>query len=175
MARPTNTIDFSSASYEVPFFSLHGYCTYARVVDLHDGDTITVVIPYQSKWTKFNVRLYGIDTCEINSTNETCKKLALQARDTLFEYITKEKPPSDMSSKAVRYYFSKNVNIVWIECLNFDKYQRLLAKVWANDTLLSDVLVRMNLAYPYYGNKRMSESQQLDYFLCNQEQNKLQK
>lgn len=58
--------------------------TYARVVNIHDGDTITVVFKFAGAFQKFSVRLDGIDTAELHGE---LSSLAVRARDRLSELI----------------------------------------------------------------------------------------
>lgn len=158
------TIDFTSSTLATPFFTLAGTCTYARVVDVHDGDTLTVVFPYHDKMVKFSVRLYGIDTCEITSKNGICKQLAQNARKFLIDHILGIE--ASLDQKEVRAYLNANVRVVWLECLSFDKYHRLLAHVYTKkaDKSLSELLIKNKLAYPYFGATKLSEEEQIDYF-----------
>ena len=59
-----------------------------RVVDVHDGDTITCVLHIFGSFYKFSTRLCDLDTCEIRAKNETNKTLALKARNRLIQLIT---------------------------------------------------------------------------------------
>jgi endonuclease YncB( thermonuclease family) len=147
-----------------PMFSLNGIKTYARVVDIIDGDSINCIIPlFNNKYYKFNIRLNDIDTCEMKSKNDMNKKLAIAARDLLFELITNKKL-YQLSKKEISDILDEDMYLVWIECLNFDKFGRVLAKVSKNETspqTFSDTLIDKKLAYNYNGEKKLSEEEQL--------------
>lgn len=147
---------------DTPMFSLNGIKTYVRVVDILDGDTINCIIPLHGSYYKFNIRLNGIDTCETKSKNDMNKKLAMTARDLLFELITNKKG-IELSKKEISDILDENVYLVWIECLNFDKFGRVLAKVSKNETSdsFSSVLINKKLAYEYHGEKKLTEEEQL--------------
>ena len=154
------------------FFSLTGITTWARVVDLYDGDTLTCVVPLHNCFYKFQVRLMGIDTCEMHSKNEKNKVLANQAKKELLELITGKTDLLKIcpNRNCLRNYFDNNVHLVYIECEDFDKYGRLLAKVYKDDSKqhlsVNEILVSLKLAYPYLGQHKLSESEQLLH-LCS--------
>ncbi len=52
----------------VPLWSFADSIT-GRVIDVHDGDTLTVQIP--GKPTKYKVRVLGVDTPEVEFFNQT--------------------------------------------------------------------------------------------------------
>ena len=149
-------------------FSLHGKGTFARVTSIHDGDTLTCIIPLFDNFYKFNTRLDGIDTCEILSDNPITKQIAVQARNRLIDLVTRGmslKIDKDLLNqrKFVQGLLDKDVYLIWIDCGNFDKYGRLLvkAKLDHDDTqTLSQILITENLAYSYQGGTKLTESQQ---------------
>jgi endonuclease YncB( thermonuclease family) len=161
---------FASHDNKTPKFSLFGINTYARVASIHDGDTLTCIIPIFNQFFKFTLRLDGIDTCEMTSENPVNKQTAILARNRLIELV------SDGTStlldqklfdnrKSVCDFFDKNVCIVWLECGNFDKYGRLLvkAKLHQHDSIyFAQTLIDEHLAYKYDGGKKLTEQQQKD-------------
>jgi endonuclease YncB( thermonuclease family) len=156
---------------DTPMFSLNGIKTYARVVDIIDGDTINCIIPFfDNKYFKFNIRLSGIDTCEMKSKNDENKKLAIAARDLLFELITNKKL-YQLSKKEISNILNEDLYLVWVECLNFDKFGRVLANVSKNETAqsFSDILVNKKLAYQYHGEKKLTEEEQLVLLLIEED------
>lgn len=151
---------------ETPFFSLKGVKTYARVVDVYDGDTITIVIDINNFFLKFKCRLNGIDTCEIRSKNIQNKQLALQAKHRLFNLITNHTVDELYNKKDLVDYFEKNVSIIWVHCLDFDKYGRLLIDCYSSTDELqsfSQILIDEKLAYAYDGETKLTEEQQILY------------
>jgi endonuclease YncB( thermonuclease family) len=154
------------------FFSLKGLESYGRVVQIHDGDTLTAILPLHNSFYKFSIRLAGIDTCEITSKNTFNKNLAIAARKKLFQLITKKEKEEEEETEDkeededtnIKSYLNNNICIVYIKCLDFDKYGRLLATVSKHptDTLsLSDILINEKLAYKYDGKTKLTEEQQL--------------
>lgn len=162
-----NMDEFKKYDNKTPYFKLIGVKGYCRIVDIYDGDTLTIILKiFNSQYCKFNVRLSGIDTCEMHSTNDETKQKAIQARNRLFELITGESFNAFefKTKKEIKDYFDNNINLVWIECGDFDKYGRLLGKLYNNkDQKLSfsEILISENLAYEYNGERKLTEDEQL--------------
>lgn len=167
-------IDFTDCSIKTPEFTLNGIKTFGRLVDIIDGDSLSIVIPLKTlsldgklNFYKYNVRLSGIDTCEIHSKNEKCKNLAIMARDTLLNFVT----CSDFKNSSrsdIHKILEEQVIVVFVECLEFDKYGRLLANVFYKDAdgvNLSEYLLKCNLAYKYKGLTKLNEDEQLKLLL----------
>lgn len=154
---------------ETPFFSLKGLNTFARVVNVIDGDTLTLIIPIFNDCFKFYTRLSGVDTCEIRSNNEENKEKGLKAKYRVIELICKDKKLNDIiciTKKQIIDIFNKEVYTVWIECDDFDKYGRLLAKVYLeikkdNSKSIGEILIEEKLAYKYDGNTKLTEEEQI--------------
>ena len=57
---------------------------------------------------------------------------------------------------------------VWVECLDFDKYGRLLANVYnlnteiKSDNSFSSILLKEKLAYVYNGDTKLTEEEQVE-------------
>lgn len=170
--------DFKEYDNKTPYFKLIGIKNYCRVVDIYDGDTLTVILKiFNSQYFKFNVRLSGIDTCEIHSCNEN-KDKAIQARNRLFELITNKKFEyfDFKTKKELKEFFNQNVFLVWIECEDFDKYGRLLAQLFKEkdeNLSFSQILLSEKLAYEYDGGKKLSEEKQLHILNQNNDQTNL--
>ena len=149
-----------------PYFSLKDVKTYARVIDVYDGDTITIVIDLNGFFLKFKCRLNGIDTCEIRSKNAPNKQLAIQAKNRLFNLITNHTLDEMYNKKELIDYFDKNISIVWVHCLDFDKYGRLLIDCYSSPDepkSFSQILIDEKLAYAYDGETKLTEDQQISY------------
>jgi endonuclease YncB( thermonuclease family) len=137
-------IDFTKCSIHTPEFTLHGLNTRCRLVDIIDGDSISVVIPVFNNLYKWSVRLSGIDTCEMRSKNEKTRDLAIKARDALLELVIKDKSHYNQTRREIHEILDKNLVIVFVECLDFDKYGRLLANVFfdkINFLVIADIFV----------------------------------
>ena len=153
----TNTIQDLFRPYDYDHtveFSLSGYQGWARVVNVYDGDSPTIVLKYNNSFYRFSTRMYGIDTMEMTSKDPEIKQKALLAKFRLIELISGQVLPQSTSKADIKKFFSDNVFIVWVECLEMDKYGRVLHKMKRTNTdpeTFNDILVKDNLALPYFG------------------------
>ena len=154
-------------------FSLKDKVIIAKVVDIYDGDTITVVINLFDNFWRFNIRLSAIDTCEMKSKNEKAKLLAYKARDRLFHLICAcDTTVADLNRKSLRILLNKSNYYVKLKCGDFDKYGRLLAFVFPVNckdiderNSFNKQLVREKLAYTYMGDTKLTEEEQIQLLL----------
>lgn len=142
-----------NASTKTPFFSFDGLETFARVTDVYDGDTITVIFPVNGQMSKFHIRLLGINAAEMKNTCPIEKEKAIEARNRLIGLCCcKPKTNQFSSRKDIQEYFSMECYIVKIHCAGFDKYGRVLAHVYNESELnLSTTLLQEQLVQPYKG------------------------
>lgn len=143
---------FKNYGKNTPELTLIGVSTNARVVNVHDGDTISVIIPLFNTFYKYNIRIYDLDTPEIHNTNLILKNLAEKARKRILELI-----------KCLNNDLESDIYGVYIECKEYDKYGRLLANVYTLDKheLISDILIKEKLGYHYDGNKKLTPEEQI--------------
>jgi endonuclease YncB( thermonuclease family) len=156
--------EFKYFNNDTPIFTMNGMKTFARVVNVIDGDTLSLVIPLFDKYFKFNVRINGIDTCEVHSNDVEIKDKGLKAKYRVIEMLSKKdiKDVLCISRKQIIELFNTNISIVWIECLDFDKYGRLLGNVFFDNKTknIADILISEKLAYRYDGGTKLTEEQQ---------------
>ena len=145
-----------------PAFTMIGTECIGRVVQIHDGDTMTIILPLFTKPFKFSVRLAGIDTCEITSKIEANNLLAVKAKNRLFSLVISPAIPTG-DKPDIKRYLQDNVALVYVKCYDFDKYGRLLADVskTKEETPFSAILLQENLAYIYDGKKKLTEEEQI--------------
>lgn len=157
--------NFTPFDIDTPSFSLDGIKTYARVVNIIDGDTLSLVIPIFDSYFKFNTRINGIDTCEIHSSDLIIKDYGLKAKKRICDIISKSKL-NTYNKKEIIDYLKANVVLVWLECFEFDKYGRLLAEVYTKDKsiIISKCLLDEKLAYVYKGDTKMTDDEIKEYF-----------
>lgn len=155
---------FKQYGGSTPAFSLNDKKTWARVVSIYDGDTLTAVIPVLGSFFKFKIRLQGIDTCEMKSATEFAKDMALKARNRLVEVITGTSTPFK-TKKDIEKYLDSNVCLVWLHCLEMDKYGRVLANVYRtqDEMSINQLLLDEKLAYSYNGDTKKTEQEQIEY------------
>ena len=157
---------FKNHGIKTPRFTLNGLETYGRLVDIIDGDSLSIILPIYNSYFKFNVRLNGIDTSELHSNNTELKHFAENAKNELVKLIIDKK---DLTKHEIQKVLENEIVIVLVKCLEFDKYGRLLANVYCfnsrtekYDICLSKYLLDNNFAYEYYGGKKMSETDQIN-------------
>jgi endonuclease YncB( thermonuclease family) len=136
-----NKVDFafledSKYNSKTAKFSLNGYKTYGKCVHVYDGDTVHLIIrlPNSDTCFKWIVRLMGIDTPEIKSKNTIEKQKAKEAQAFLANQILNK--------------------IIYIECLEFDKYGRLLANLYQDmneSKSLNQLMIDNGFAKSYDG------------------------
>lgn len=142
-------------------FSLNDLKTYARVVNIYDGDTIQAIIPVFDTYFKFSIRLHGIDTSEMTSKITEQKVLAIKARNRIVELTTGR--PSDINvlktKKSIETFLDNEVFLVWLHCFGMDKYGRVLANIYSSESdkerSFADILIAENLGTPYFGKTKL--------------------
>lgn len=144
------------------------YLTVARVVDIYDGDTCTIVMKFNDVYNKFTVRLNGIDTCEMKAKSADNKRKAYLARDRLYTLITNDAIPNNsIPRKMIRDVLNREVYLINLCVTGTDKYGRLLADLYGLEDVsktrsFSSVLLTEKLAYSYDGGTKKTEEEQLD-------------
>ena len=129
--------DLSTMDNKVKAFTLDGMVFQAKVVDVHDGDTIKAVFKIFDKYYKWNCRIAHVDTPEIRTDDVEEKERAIFVRDKVRELIMDK--------------------IVTLHCLTFDKYGRLLAEIVVpgTNTRLHEWLISNKYANPYEGKTKI--------------------
>lgn len=126
----------------------HGTTIVGKVVDVHDGDTITVS---DMKYI-YKVRLLGIDTPE-TSRNAKFKKDISKPYENNQVNIFIKIPPSrllELGQEAKRTLRNLILNkTVKVEITGSDRYKRNLGWVYLGDMLVNAYMVEKGLARPY--------------------------
>ena len=150
---------------DIDKFSLDGRIYQCRVADIYDADTITVLISMKGELVKYSVRIWGIDAPEMkpkNSESEEAKqaekKAAKRSRNRLMQLLLNDesiKLDTDYKRSEIRDICQSTSKIHMLECMEFDKYGRLLGKIKVKNNNIKeyahDILVRENFAYSYFG------------------------
>ena len=115
----------------------------AKVIEVYDGDTVTVILFCGFRRQKLKVRIYGLDTPEIRplkslSNREDEIKRAEAARDFLKQMVLNK--------------------VVVLEIRGREKYGRLLSSVYIKTrcTLLNigQLMIEKGHGIPYFGGKK---------------------
>lgn len=119
---------------DAPEFTLKGKFLECKVIDVYDGDTVTIIFPFENNCYKKKCRLSGIDTPEKRTKNLEEKKEAIRAKEFLEEIVMNK--------------------IVWIKFEDWDKYGRLMGYIYKNKNSqksVNNLLVENGFAYEYDG------------------------
>ena len=107
-------------------FLFNGKSMFAKVIDVYDGDTITVAFKFKKIFWQHNCRIYGLDCAEIRTKNIEEKKIGLEAKTFLSDLILGK--------------------IVWIEVnKNKDKFGRLLTLELKKKSLITGMKRKFKL------------------------------
>lgn len=128
-------INWDQVDGKVKVFSYEGRKCEGKVVKVYDGDTCHIVFPLTDKEPerlyKWNCRLINIDTPELRTKNLKEKEFGKQVRDFLKERILNK--------------------VVTVECLDFDKYGRLLVEIFIEEESINNWLIEKGYAKKYDG------------------------
>jgi len=120
-----------------PEFCLNGMKCNCKVLDIYDGDTITLAFIFHNNIYKKRCRIEGVDCAEIKSKNKEEKEIANKCKKFLTELVLNKLVFVEFSSKN-------------------DKYGRLLAKIYLlNGESLTDILINSNFGYAYNGKTKL--------------------
>lgn len=134
---PTPSLDLATLENTAEF-TLQGHKCDAKVVDVHDGDTITLAFVFGGKIFHKSCRVEGVDCAEIRTKNIEEKNTGLEARNYVKDLLLHK--------------------IVWAEFSDTnDKYGRLLASIYPQKggESLDKTLIAMNYGYEYHGEKKI--------------------
>jgi len=125
----------------IPYFSFKGKTFYALPCHIYDGDTFSVIFDYKGELVKYKCRCMGYDTAEMKPSLKDenrleQKELAHKAKDRLIELLGKHE-----------------TKLIKIECLDFDKYGRLLINIWnmVDEKSINTIMIEEGHGKPYEG------------------------
>ena len=103
----------------------------AKVIEVYDGDTVTVLFYSNGELCHAKVRLLGIDTPEMKGKTDQEKAKAILARDALSKLLMNK--------------------VVTLSNTGIEKWGRILADVWLDGLYVNDYMVKEGHAVPYGG------------------------
>ena len=135
----TNLDKLGEFDKKTPKFTLKNTFKICKIVDVYDGDTVRGVFEHNGQYNKWTIRMYGYDSPEMRPSKK------LENRDEI-----------KMKAKESRDYLKSKIlnKTVFLHCLNFDKYGRVLANIYSEEfgeKSINDHMVEMNYGYPYFG------------------------
>ena len=124
-----------------PWFGFgSGVVIETKVSSVYDGDTVTLIVPFEHKFFKTKCRLMGIDTPELRTRDPKEKAAGMAARDYLRSLIAEKH--------------------VWVECGGYDKYGRLLGTLYLNASLekpsVNERMLQEGHAKSYFGGTKQA-------------------
>lgn len=135
-----NTYDLNRLDDTIELFSLDKQKFEAKIVRVYDGDTCFAAFIWNKKPVKFKIRMEGYDSPEMKPL------LSQSNRDKEIESAKKAK------SELERLVLNK---IITLECGKWDKYGRLLAKIYVkeNNNILNvnELMIKNGFGVPYDG------------------------
>ena len=149
----------------VGLFSLAGKTLLGKIVNVYDADTCKIVLDKgDNTLEKYCCRLLGIDTPEMKPSKSNLNRdleidSAYNARNRLIQLATScnIELENRIKGKKLQTLIDTNNLIIVVDCFEFDKYGRLLVKIYDNVISISDkisyneILVKEGYAYNYYG------------------------
>tara|TARA_X000000950_G_scaffold238781_1_gene290994 strand:- start:15 stop:437 length:423 start_codon:yes stop_codon:yes gene_type:complete len=111
----------------------------SKVVDVYDGDTVTVVLYNKGDFEKHKLRLNGIDTPELKPKKD------IENRE---DEIEKAKDAKEFLSNQI---LNKIVNL---NLIGYDKYGRLLGNIIYNNIDINKLMITNGYAKSYDGGKK---------------------
>jgi endonuclease YncB( thermonuclease family) len=143
---------------DIKLFDLKGKTFDAKVVDVYDGDTCSIVIRLNNEWTKFKVRTLGYDTPEIKppknaSNREELIKMAIKSRNYFVSKVTNCKLELDThyNKKELKDIINKNTKIIQVKSHGWDKYGRLLGEIFVDNININNDMIEKKYGYQYDG------------------------
>ena len=141
---------------DVPEFNFAGQNFYARVIGIHDGDSLKVCFDVGGKLYKMMTRLAGIDAPEIRSKDPKEKALAVRARDYVAAWAMpdKFKVGGEYAEKDLVNALWTDPIIVYLKCGELDRYARLLCEMFKDNVdahSLNSLLKQNGFADGYLG------------------------
>jgi len=131
-------------------FSLNGSSVIAKIIDVYDGDSITVIFKLFGNYYKWKCRIMHIDTPEIK------QKIKPRNEEETIKF-EKEKKRAIIIRDIMR---DKLLNkIVILHCFQFEKYGRLLVEFNIPETNIKihNWLIENNYAKPYEGKTKNTD------------------
>jgi endonuclease YncB( thermonuclease family) len=142
----------------VPLFSLSGKVFDAKVVDVYDGDTCSVVIHWNQSFHKFKVRCCGYDCPEIKplKTEKDRDKIIEMAHESKNYFVYLVTNPffvldTIYTNSEIGNFMKQNTKIVKLKCHGWDKYGRLLGDFYVDGIHVNQKMIDQGFAVPYDG------------------------
>lgn len=145
---PTDLLsELRGCPIKVPIFSFKGQHFWCRLISIHDGDSVHVIVKVHGELSRLVVRLMGIDTPEIRSKDDDEKRLAVLARNRVATWASPEhfSLNGEYTEKEIKSILWENPVVLYMLCEDADKYGRTLSQLF-KDSEMKDCLNSVLLA-----------------------------
>jgi len=145
---------------DFPKLSFEGTEFWTRVVDVYDGDSFKILVPFNGGLRSVMTRVLGIDTPEMTSKNALERSRAIAARDHVISWVLPagSAPPSASSRTDIKLSLLRTPAIVYARCRDFDLYGRVLVVISRSpdggDPTLNEDMLSTGHAVAYDGGTR---------------------
>jgi endonuclease YncB( thermonuclease family) len=160
--------DLATATDDVPEFSLAGKTLAAKVVDCYYGDTFDIVVRIFDQLLKFKCRMDGYDAPEMKppktkapALREAEKAAALKSKQALLSQVCNSVPATapQLTNQQLADCLKRNTRLITVQCLEFDKYGRLLVRVPLEEGVtVNEWMIAKGYGYAYTGGARVTFS-----------------
>ena len=142
----------------IELFDLKNMEYNAKVVDVYDGDTCSIVIRLNNNWTKFKLRALGYDTPEMKPPKDAKNRdelinIAIKSRNYYTSRITNCSVDLDKhySKKEMKELLKNNTKLVRVKSHGWDKYGRFLGEIYVDKVNINNEMVEKKYGYSYDG------------------------
>lgn len=149
-----NNINFD----DIEYFSLNKMEFTAKVVDVYDGDTCSVIFKLSNKYIKFRCRCLGYDSPEMKPSKDLenrdeIKLFANKAKNFFINQVTDINIDENIiyDKKDLKVRLLTNHKLIKIKTYTWDKYGRLLAEFYINNVNVNNLMIEKGHGYPYDG------------------------
>tara|TARA_B100000161_G_C33549643_1_gene414757 strand:- start:1411 stop:1902 length:492 start_codon:yes stop_codon:yes gene_type:complete len=143
---------------DVPLFDLKGKIYSAKVVDVYDGDTCTIVLYLNNNFTKFKLRCLGYDSPEMKPPKDIKDRdklinMAIKSRNYFISRVTNCLIDIDKhyTKKELKELIDTNTKLIKVKSHGWDKYGRFLGEIFIKNQNLNQEMVNKNYGYEYDG------------------------
>jgi len=134
--------------FDISLYNINNIRCEGRVVDVYDGDTITIVFILNNNLQKHKIRLYGINAPELKG--ETHIDGLISRNFLLSQIIDKDLDLEKEYSKVeIIKMLKETKKKLLFDLMGYEKYGRLLAKVYDKDECLNDNMIIQGYAKEY--------------------------
>ena len=148
---------------DIELFDLKGREFTAKVVDVYDGDTCSIVIRLNNEWNKFKLRALGYDTPEMKPPKDADNRdelidMAIKSRNYYTSRITNCQIDLNKhyNKKELKELLKTNTKLVQVKSHGWDKYGRFLGEIFVNKESINDEMVNKNYGYRYDGGTKQT-------------------